>query len=502
MRVMRSLRRFSFLLATSSLFLALSAPLALSHGDVYFSFAPDAWASKRLTVSASETPYQLFEPSSDFVLTGYDLWVDNTGEAGPLTLLLADSEGSTLATNSITLPELPAIPGGNKLHINLATEKTLRAGEQYSLKIESALLGFGIYYADRITFLGHNQEFTTEYINGIARLGNTQQPFTFKFSLRTTEGGGSGADSGDDETPDTDVNAPPAQQYIAISNARVVSVTDTTATFAWTTDLASDSRVSIRSQLNPLYVINTGYDATLELEHTVVVTGLLPSVNYFADVFSSNGSELVLTTYTIGFQTLAAAAQPVTPDPVPAPVTPPPTAPTTPPAATTPPTTNPTTDTGSGQTNTTNPGSDSGSPSPIAGTGLEITEGSSADQTSVSWDAPAGSESIDGYRIDIFDYQHNLERRIKVPAGTLAKEVPKLSAGMHHVIVYAENDGVFTKVAPAASFLLQSENTVMLWKIVGLVVLWVVTLGGYYRYKFKKEKMVLPPEEGYDPNRQ
>jgi hypothetical protein len=41
----------------------------------------------------------------------------------------------------------------------------------------------------------------------------------------------------------------------------------------------------------------------------------------------------------------------------------------------------------------------------------------------------------------------------------------------------------------------------LLWKIVLLIVLWAGSITGYFIWKFRKEKNVLPPEEGYDPNR-
>jgi hypothetical protein len=494
------MRRFGLFLITLSL--SLSPLAAAAHGSIYFEFAPDAWASKRLVVSAGATPYQVFQPTNDFTLTAYDLWVDNTGEAGPVTLTLLDSEGTSLATNNITLPVLPAIPGGNKLHINLASDIELRAGQTYSLKIGSSLLGFGLYYADRLTFLGHNQEFTSEYVNGVAKLGQVQQSFTFKFALRKPQVGSSAGNEDDGLVP----SAPPTYvQQIAISNARVVSVTATTVTIAWSTDIAADSRAAIRSQLDPLYVIATGYDPTLELEHTLTVGNLYPSANYFADVFSSQGNELVLTTYTIGFKTLqgqpAAPVQPTAPAQQP-------TQPAAPPASqpSENPTSNSTPSSNTSQPNTSSSGDPEGTTSPTDGetaspAGVSVGAGGGGGQTSISWNPPAEGEPSGGYRIDIFDRAHNLERQIKVPAGTHTKEVAKLVPGIHHAVVYANNDGVFKKVAPMATFLLKSENRTMLWKIILVAVLWIVSLGGYFRWKFKKEKNVLPPEEGYDPNR-
>lgn len=495
--------RFQHWLAAPLLLSAiLTAPLAQAHGDVYFEFAPDAWASMRHVVSAGETPYQLFEPSSALLLTAYDLWVDNTGDAGLVTLTLADDEGTTLRTNTITLPSLPAVPGGNKLHINLSSDLLLTAGRQYSIKIDSSLLGFGLYYADRIAFLGHNEATRGTYSYGAARLGQAVQPFSFKFGLRKTPA--SGAATTDTDTglvgapPATTTTPPPVTQQISISNARIISTTGTTVTIAWSTDIAADSRASVRSQLDPLYVVASGYDPTLELEHTLTIGGLIPKVNYFADVFSSQGSELVLTTYTLSFKTgSAAATAPTTPSATPPAATP--QTPTTPSSPTAPSPSTPAASQPATSPNATT-GAPQGSSSPSVPQ-ITIGEGD-ADGALISWPSPApGEPEPTRYRVDVFNSNRNLVRSIQVPAGTTSKDVPKLEPGIHHAIVYAERGGVFSKVAPAVTFLLQSNDMGLIWKIVLLTILWIVGIGGYFVWKFKKEKTVLPPEEGYDPNR-
>lgn len=487
-----------FLSTLLPILLLIQIPLvARAHGSIYFEFAPDAWASKRFVVTSADSLAHVFQPASDVTITAYDVWVDNTGEPGSATFTLTDEQGSTLASNNITLQSLPAIPGGTKLHFNLSHDVLLQAGKKYIIKIESSLLGFGMYYADRLLFLDHNQEFTTEYVNGVARVNQVDQPFTFKFALRSPATS-IGATTAEDTT--TTVQA---QQQISITGARAASITPTSVTLAWTTDIAADSRAAIRNQISPLYVSTTGYEATLELEHTLVINGLLPNVNYFADVFSSNGSELTLTTYTIGFRTPApnptsaqAPVQPVTP-----PASPTPAQQATPATTSVPPTTQTTSPAHSANQGTSNTPATQGATGQSTTPGVRIGTGSSANTTSITWDTPQDAAAVDEYRIDIFDTQHNLEKQILVPAGTTAKEVPELAKGLHHAIVYAKTDGVFKKVAPTVSFLLQSRDKTMIWKILGLVVLWIVGLGGYFRWKFKKEKTVLPPEEGYDPNR-
>jgi len=496
------------LLTIISVYSLLFAPLSvLAHGNLYFEFAPDPWASKRYIVASGNTPYQQFQTNDNLTLLGFDLWVDNTGEEGLVSFTLADSQGSTIDTVNISLPELPAIPGGNKLHVNLNSGAQLNSGETYSIKIDSSLFGFGIYYADRITFLEHNREFTSQYVNGVAKLGQVQQPFTFKFALRSEEINGITNVSADGfiATPTS------TAQAVSISNARVAEVTDTTVTLAWTTNIAADSRASLRTQLNPLYVVATGYDPTYELEHTIVIGGLIPNVNYFADVFSTQGSELVLTTYTIGFKTLSAPTTPTTPPTTPAnpttPTTPPtPSTPSTPATPSTPstPATPPTPSTPNTPTTPTNTQSPSDGTPGTSGSnetsGINITGAVGGAGADIQWPVGQNGEPTNGYRVDVFDYQHNLVSQFMAPAGTHSGSVKNLAGGSHTVIVYANNDGVFTKVALAKSFLVQSKDMNLTIKITVIVLLWIGTWTFYFWRKFKKEKNVLPPEEGYNPN--
>jgi hypothetical protein len=480
-------------------------PLAWAADAVYFEFAPDAWASHRYVVAAGATPYQVFSPRSTFLLSGYDLWIDNTGAAGPATFLLLTESGEVLATNNIDLPATAAIPGGHKRSITLTQPVTLQGGGTYSVKIISSLNGFGLYYADRINFLGHNEEFSNEYVGGVAKIGSELQPFTFKFALRSPaeSTGATTGSSGDEPQVET-------PQEIAISNARVVGVTGSTVTLSWSSNIAADSRASVRSQLSPLYVVASSYDPTLELEHTLTVAGLIPNVNYFADVFSSNGSELVLTTYTIGFRTTSGAGDPPTTPSATTPTSPSATPSTTPSAAPGQGTTTPSS-TGTGATSgepitppstPSDAGGAAGSGGGGAPGGIRAESGGSSDSTEISWSAPKAGEPLNGYRVDVFDKNHTLVQQVIVPSGIHVTTIAKLEPGVHHAVVYTNTGDSFLKIGPAITFLLKSRDMNLLWKIVALVILWAGSITAYFVWKFRKEKGVLPPEEGYDPNRQ
>ncbi len=517
-----------FILILSTVYLLLSTAPALAADAVFFAFAPDGWASQRFEFSSAAGPvYEIFAPGVNALMTGFDLWVDNTGEDGPLTLRLSD-EVHQLAVRNVTLPHLAEIPGGYKFHVNLTTPIAISATGTYTLQIESDLPNFGLYSADRILTLDHNQTFVSQYSHGAAKIGPALQPFTFKLALYAP------AESGADyifTDPDqitassTPVASTPQQSYVTITNARVVNTTATSATFSWTTNIAADSRVSIRTQLNPNFIFTSATDPTLELEHTITVNGLIPGVNYFADIFSNQGESIILTTYTIGFSTPIASQQtPVNTQP-PANSQQPTNNAVQPPANNTQPTTPTNTNTPAQTNQSTNPPANSNTAAPSSGgqsastnsnTGapgsgnapvtigqsqeLTIGPGMRSNNTNFIWQSPSNGEPMNGYRIDIFDYDHNLERSIRVPAGEHSKEIPGLTSGVHHVIVYGVGaDETYTKVAPSQSITVIKKQIALRFGVGGGILAVIALFGWLAIWKFKKEKTILPAEEGYDP---
>ncbi len=533
-----------FLLPTSYCLLT-SIPSARAD-SVIFEFAPDPWESQRFAFAGATGPvYEVFQAPADASLTGIDLWVDNTGSSGPVTLTLFDSALSQLGSVTASVTHLSSIDGGHKVHFDLQTGIPIIRTQTYYLQISSSLTGLGLYTADRILILEHNRAFTNEYVNGTTKIGQDLQSFTFKFALYAPISTGSSYNSDPSSTIQAVSNSTSTVQQqensIIITNARIATSTATTVTLAWTTNIATDARVGIRTQLNPAYVVASSADETLELEHLVTVSGLQPSISYFADMFSSPGNQLVLTTYTIAFKT---AAGTVTPPPTAPPTTPPTTTTssttsttsttgttstttstttTTTPGSTPPPSgtsstgtstsstsgANPTSSTGTATSTTTNAtsstsssgnsGTSSGSSAGGAG-GITADPGNKSDTTKVSWPSFGGG-GASSYRIDIFDADHNLERSIKVPAGTNSKDVAGLLTGQHTIVVYAaKDDGTFEKVAAPLTTSVTRDTGVTPYLIFFGIFAGVAGIIALVVWKFKKEKSTLPEEEGYDPD--
>ncbi len=105
---------------------------------------------------------------------------------------------------------------------------------------------------------------------------------TYHYRVRSADAAGNLAMSGD-YTFTTIDNVPPV-----ISRLRVVEVTTTSATVAWTTDEKSDSRVDYG--LSRYYGLSTAPDAVLVTSHSVTVTGLLPGTWYNCRAASADAS--------------------------------------------------------------------------------------------------------------------------------------------------------------------------------------------------------------------
>lgn len=451
-----------------------------AHAGIYFEYAPDPWRSARLAVSTAATPYQFFQSATDFDLTGFSFWIDNTGTGGEITFTLLDDENNTLASETVSIGQISAIPGGTKLRVPLDNPIPISHYQTYSIQISSSLLGLGLYYANRIDILEHNLNYTNEYAMGVAQLGSEQQSYTFKFSLEDpTESSNQGPEEDEEVVSPEETPTPVGPVATVISNARITSITGTTAVAAWTTNLAADSRVTVRSQLSPLYVYTTSYDDALELEHALTITGLTPLSGYFVDFFSQqNADEPILTTYTVAFTTgaateeeLAAIEEAAEAAAAQSSSTASTSAPTTPQATT--------------ETQAT--ASSTATNLPAA----TFAPGSGGDSFSVTWQTPADGAPNGGYRIDIFDENNQLVRQLRAPGDATSRTVAILPPGDHTVIVYADQDGVYKKVVAPTAFEAKKARSPLFWfwYLMGVILALVVAFAFLFS---KREKTELP----------
>ncbi|MDP2629594.1 MAG: hypothetical protein Q8P45_02745 [Candidatus Harrisonbacteria bacterium] len=443
-----------------------------SQALLYYEYAPDPWNSQRFVVASANTVEQVFQPRQAIVLTGFDFWLDNTGSSGNAIFTLYNELGNILTSKSIAVSSLPPVPGGQKIHIELDQQIELSPFATYWIRISSDLGGLGLYQSSATTFLTHNEEDISPYLQGRARIDGVDENFVFKYALhRKAELDQEESPSEEEENISEEQQEEEENTNILIQNARVISVGPHSVTLAWSTNVAADSSAAIRRQLSPLYVVATGYDPALELEHTLTVYGLLSDVLYFADVFSTpaGSGEGPLTTYTIAFKTAAGGEDPPQEQ-----------------------TDEPQEEDEQLQEESSEEDDESQGDTEQASTapllpppGISGGVGGSGDVT-VSWLPSSSGEPSDGYRIDIFDINRNLERQIYVAAGIHGKIIPQLSPGTHHVLVYANNNQVFEKIATPFEFLVRKGINPGVW--VGLGILLIIVASILFAFfKYKKE---------------
>lgn len=284
---------------------------------------------------------------------------------------------------------------------------------------------------DQVTNFFGDYEFCTEGILTCAITIPVSPDTTYQYRLTAKDVWGNQGQvtgtfaSGQSQVPT--FTPPPADIPSIISNLRIVDVANNSVSVAWTTNEATSSRLLV--VLNGFISVTAVSDPTFELEHYLeIVSGLSGSTPYSAEVTSIDlGSNQ--TEASISFTTLGAIPTP-TLTPSPSPTTSPTNSPNPSPIV-------------SGVPPTT------GGPSPspqISTSSLPSPEG--AHTGTIEWNAPTGGEPSDGYRIDIFDKDGKLVRTVFAQSSSRSTDIPELNNGEYTVVVYANNDGVFKKVAP------------------------------------------------------
>jgi len=211
-----------------------------------------------------------------------------------------------------------------------------------------------------------------------------------------------------------------------LSNARIVALSQTSATFVWTTDKAATSDLLISRDAAGINIVTVVHDGTFELEHTLATGAALSAgTTYFAVVASADPGGLV-SRQQISFSTLLSAPS------QPPPQTPPPPQPPLPPAPQ-PPATQPLLS----QPPAAQPPAQSGSVSVSVGGNGNVM---------LSWSSLPEGEPADGYRIDIFSSEYELARRLLTAGGQRAITIEGLAPGEYYAVVYASENGVYRKV--------------------------------------------------------
>lgn len=113
----------------------------------------------------------------------------------------------------------------------------------------------------------------------------------------------------------------------------------------------------------------------------------------------------------------------------------------------------------------------------------------------IAWDAPAAGEPAGGYRVDIIDARGNLVRSVIVPAGTHSFDASGLVSGDYRVIVYGDDGEVLKKITdPAVLSVRRQSSTIDTYELIKRPIVYVPSVGfvllvaGLYLYGRKTRK--------------
>lgn len=175
--------RFTFrrILIFSSLLLVIPI-LTSAHGNNFFEFNPDSWNTSSTNPATFNTVDEAFIPQNEF-LGGVDLWLDNTGSAGELTIELRNENDVLVASRTVSVPTVAFVAGGKRFHVDFNSQVPVQSNKKYLLRIITTMPTLRLYYSDRINLLLHNAPQLSAYLNGAAVIDGEEKEFSFKFAL-------------------------------------------------------------------------------------------------------------------------------------------------------------------------------------------------------------------------------------------------------------------------------------------------------------------------------
>lgn len=513
-------KKFRIIFLLSTFYLTFSTSSATAAELKYFDFSPDISGS--LIIYNSETPYQYFIPYDDYI-SGFDMWAENTGNAGTASFGLRDSNNNLLASKTITIPYLAKQWGGKKIHIQFDEPVNVVSGNIYKIKILSSMPKLKIYYGNLINLQLHNSNELQDFHIKPAYLGDNEQNFVFKFSLyedgdlsgpiisnvnvsvltnetaklnfnanepidykiiywpigeanqQTNYSGNYISCYGGIKICNLEISILPNKNYAyqffakdiwgnenfiegnfvslagwvpenstssiiiplstssqsqatsteslpdisgpVISVVNVIFLTANSVKISWKTDEAANSSLLIGLNMPGQQVITSVGDTTYELEHILNSGGVLhPDINYYAKITSGDISGNY-SSHQFNFNTFK--------------------------------------DSLIQDLNQQEQQNQQNQQDNEQQSALNITTGNN--NTEVSWNNIQQS-STNGYRIDIFDKNKKLVKQIFVSGDINNAFVKDLADGDYYLVTYADNNGIYEKIAAAQNFTINAQD--------------------------------------------
>lgn len=524
----------------------LSVVVASAHGVKYFEFSPDT--SNAINFSSASALYQYFKPYNDFI-SAIDIWIDNDGSSGNASFGLRDFNDNLLSSKTEIISKIEKIWGGTRLHIDFNESINVNATGTYKIKTISSLPKLRAYYKSKTELAQHSGNVYVDPRIGSAYLDSDEQNSYFKFALYENNdnlaplvSNFSLATSSNEVQISFNANEPvdykaefisldlsvqktinfsnnyrscpeglnfciitadilPDKSYNfsvfikdewgnqtqilglfdsaqvsifnnninptstattsetiyvnpetiapSISNERISYLDPYSVKASWTTDKASRSRLIISIDQAGNQIIADIYDNVYELEHTLNSgAGLIPNTQYFSKIAAFNplgNFSIKLLEFKTPVETSAIQPQPP-------------------------------------QQTIEQP--------QINNLNVSISENQII---SVSWQTPK-NEPPNGYRIDIFNGNYKLMDQIISPSDIHSAALSGLAPGNYTIIVYANNNGVFEKIAEPEIIKIpdQSANANANKKTYGIyfiAVLAIIIAGLMILFIFYKKKI-------------
>jgi hypothetical protein len=486
-------------------FLGLLPFIAGAHGDKYLEFFPDR--SSSLKVADVETPSQVFYAQNDF-LGSFDFWVANPGSSGTATFSLLNAQGIVITSKTVTVPTIALTTDGTKFHVDLNSQLPVLADDKYSIRITTSMPDLYLYYANRVQLVSHNAPFVSPYVTGVAKLGNEEQIFSFKYALYETSESSAPIISNlawsvlsesqmkvlfnANEAIDYKVEYGPSgytqsTNFLGDYSFCTEGINDCSITVSVSPDTQYQYRLTVKdswgNQSQATGTFTSGQAQTpsptptptdeppvisnlrvAEVSNNLVAIAWTSNeiANSFLSIYFSSDEisitaesdatfeleHLMETDPVLGAGAVYKAV--VKSNDLGGNETVASISFTTLSGQPSPSPTPTPTPTGS-PTNTPTPSpspspSTSSGPTPSASATPQSSPNSPSGETKIEWNPPSGGEPTDGYRIDVFDKDGKLVKTVYAPAGSNSAEIKELADGDYKVIVYENNGGVFKKV--------------------------------------------------------
>ena len=148
----------------------------------YFEFGT-VFSSNSITAAEVSAPSGHFKPLNDFI-SGVDVWLDNPGVAGTLTINLRKvSSNELLASKPVEVPNIPYVWGGKRVHAKFSSAVPVASTNEYKIDLITSAPDVRIYYSDLVDIQQHDSSYTLNQAVLPSYLGLDEQSFAFKFAL-------------------------------------------------------------------------------------------------------------------------------------------------------------------------------------------------------------------------------------------------------------------------------------------------------------------------------